>query len=69
MKRAWAAAAALFVLVLVVYAPVVDHEFVNYDDRWYVSENSYVQDGWSGRAVRWAFTTTHTSNRHPLTWL
>jgi tetratricopeptide (TPR) repeat protein len=57
------------VLVAIVYAPVWHHAFVNYDDDRYVTENPFVRQGLSLASVRWALTTTHASNWHPLTWL
>jgi tetratricopeptide (TPR) repeat protein len=60
------------VLVLVtlgVYAGVLQHNFVNYDDFDYVLENPHVQGGLSPSGVIWAFTTGFASNWHPLTWL
>lgn len=53
----------------VVYAPVARHDFVNLDDRQYVVENPAVRDGLSLRGLRFAFTSFHASNWHPLTWL
>ena len=54
---------------LAVYRPVAKYDFVTFDDGHYVYENPHVRGGldWSG--VSWAFTTTWTSNWHPLTWL
>ena len=52
-----------------MYAPVRHHEFVNFDDSQYVSENRHVTSGLSGPALSWALTTGHASNWHPLTWL
>jgi tetratricopeptide (TPR) repeat protein len=43
--------------------------FVNYDDQDYVTENSVVQKGLTWTGIKWAFTTGHASNWHPLTWL
>ena len=52
-----------------MYAPVRHHEFVNFDDSQYVSQNPEVTGGLNGRAVSWALTTGHAGNWHPLTWL
>ena len=62
-----AVAAALVAAALLVYAPVRDFGFVNYDDPHYVSENPHVTAGlrWSG--VVWAATASHAANWHPLT--
>jgi tetratricopeptide (TPR) repeat protein len=42
---------------------------VNYDDQDYVTENSVVQKGLTWTGIKWAFTTGHASNWHPITWL
>lgn len=44
-------------------------EFLNYDDDIYVSMNAFVQRGVTVESVRWAFTTAHAANWHPLTWI
>ena len=64
-------AALIFVAILTfaVYAPVLHNEFINYDDIEYVTANPVVQQGLTGQGFIWAFTTNHTGNWHPLTWL
>jgi tetratricopeptide (TPR) repeat protein len=57
------------VLVLVVFAQVRHHEFVDLDDQLYVVNNEHVMTGLSAENVRWAFTTGWAANWHPLTWL
>ncbi len=52
-----------------VYSPVSGHAFVAYDDGEYVTNNAKVQAGLTRSGVKWAFTTGHASNWHPLTWL
>jgi len=52
-----------------VYWPVKDHEFVNFDDDLYITENWVVQKGLNRESVVWAFTTTFPAYWHPLTWL
>jgi len=54
---------------IALYLPSFGHQFVNFDDNQYVSENPMVRGGLTLPAVRWAFTTGHASNWHPLTWL
>lgn len=54
---------------LLVFGQVVNHEFINYDDRGYVTDNPYINNGWSEEGVRWAFTTKLYGHYHPLTWL
>ena len=54
---------------LVVFWPVRNYEFINYDDDAYVFDNPNVKAGLTLKGVIWAFTTTHMGNWHPLTWL
>jgi Tfp pilus assembly protein PilF len=59
----------LVAAVCATYAGVLGFDFVRYDDPDYVLENPLVRAGLSGSALRAAFTSTHASNWHPLTWL
>jgi tetratricopeptide (TPR) repeat protein len=67
--RAIACALAIAAAAVAVYAPVRDNTFVNFDDASYVADNAMVQRGFSADGVRWAFTTGHAGNWHPVTWL
>ena len=58
----------LGVLILVVYSKVQYHEFVNYDDGRYITENKHIKD-FSKENFIWAFTQSHSANWHPVTWL
>src|SRR5574341_1554548 len=59
----------LLVLVLSVFWQVGSHPFTVLDDPVYVLENPSVQRGLTPEGLAWAFTTLHSSNWHPLTWL
>ena len=61
--------AALIVSTLLTYWPVLKNEFINYDDPDYVTTNEMVQKGLTAEGFKWAFTTGHASNWHPITWL
>jgi Tfp pilus assembly protein PilF len=58
----------LAVAVVAAYVPALHGQFLAWDDNVYVVENPHVR-GLSWENVRWAFTTTHTGNWIPLTWL
>ena len=60
---------ALVLSTVAVYWQVWNHDFVNYDDTFYVSRNQNVQSGLTFDSIKWAFTTGHAANWHPLTWL
>ncbi len=59
----------LLLLVLGVYWGSWTHAFVDFDDGEYVYDNPHVKAGLTRAGVRWAFTTFHAANWHPLTWL
>jgi protein O-mannosyl-transferase len=65
----FAVAGALLAGTLLLYLQVFHHQFLFYDDGQYVAENPRVRAGLSWEGVRWAFTTLHFHNWHPLTWL
>ena len=52
-----------------VYWEVRNFDFVTFDDYTYVAENPNVQSGLSKSGLVWAFTRSHASNWHPVTWL
>jgi len=59
----------LSVITIAVYWQVLHFDFINFDDPKYVTENLHVQQGLTSDSIRWAFTTKHVNNWHPLTWL
>ncbi len=59
----------LFAVVVVIYVQTVRFPFVNYDDDVYVTGSPHVRMPFSFETLRWAFTTGHFANWHPLTWL
>jgi len=58
---------ALALTTLAVYWQVHTHDFIAFDDDLYVTANDNVQAGLTWQGVKWAFTTTHAYNWHPLT--
>jgi Flp pilus assembly protein TadD len=54
---------------LLVYYPVGWFPFVSLDDPSYVSSNPRVQAGLSQEGLKWALSTGHAGNWHPVTWL
>jgi tetratricopeptide (TPR) repeat protein len=59
----------LALAVLAAYGRLWDCDFVAFDDGDYVTANEMVQRGVSWEGVVWAFSTSHASNWHPLTWI
>jgi hypothetical protein len=61
--------AALLLVTLGLYQPVLEQGFVQFDDNRYVTENLAIQHGVDAATVQWAFTTDRMGTWHPLTWL
>src|ERR1039458_8832321 len=69
MRREAIICLGLAAITVALYWPVHRHDFINFDDRDYVTENPTVRAGITWPGVRWAFGGSHASNWHPLTWL
>ena len=59
----------IVMLIVFVFAPVLWHNFVNFDDPIYVLDNPIVTDGFTWRGVVRAFTMIQAGYWIPLTWL
>lgn len=59
----------LAILIAAPYAQIKSHEFINWDDPFYIYNNSMVSAGLSWLGVGWAFVSGTASNWHPLTWI
>jgi Flp pilus assembly protein TadD len=59
----------LFELVVWVFLPSLQGEFLIYDEYGYVTGNSHVNSGLSWTNFVWAFSSLFAANWHPLTWL
>jgi hypothetical protein len=64
------------VVILVLVAAVLSaywgargNDFIDIDDEQYLTRNAHVQQGLTTESIKWAFTTGHMGNWHPLTWL
>ena len=68
-RRVFLISLCLIVVIIVPYWQVISFDFVGYDDQEYVTENSKVQKGLTVEGLKWAFTTFHSANWHPITWL
>lgn len=69
LKRDAIICGLLMAAILLVYCRVINHEFVNYDDDLYVTENSTVQKGITWEGIKWAFRFNKVGYLHPLSWL
>jgi len=56
-------------VTVAVYWPMLQNDFIDYDDDLYVTANMMVRQGLSLKGLLWSITTFHAANLHPLTWL
>src|SRR5437870_4181310 len=59
----------LAIVTFWIYAQVIGHRFITFDDPSYIEENPMVNRGVTLAGLAWAFTTVHSGNWHPLTWI
>src|SRR6266404_3015415 len=59
----------LAVVTFGIYAQVIGHRFITFDDPTYIQENTMVNRGVTLGGLTWAFTTFYAGNWHPLTWI
>jgi Flp pilus assembly protein TadD len=67
--RAAALAAALALFTAAAFLPVLRNGFIGVDDPDYVTGNPRVLAGPTPEGIAWAFTSVHSFNWHPLTWV
>jgi protein O-mannosyl-transferase len=64
----------LIVLFLIIascaaFGRITGNDFINFDDDYYITENSHIQSGINAGSIKWAFVSIAVSNWHPLTWI
>jgi len=67
--RLWPWLVILAILIILPYAQIKSHDFIIWDDPYYIYNNPVVASGLSKAGIAWAFTTGITANWHPLTWI
>ncbi|MDB6021912.1 MAG: Tetratricopeptide 2 repeat protein [Pedosphaera sp.] len=68
-RQVWFICLALCLGTFLLYGAVLKHNFINFDDPIYVTENPFIQNGVTASTLSWALTTGHAGNWHPLTWI
>ncbi|MFZ2448392.1 MAG: tetratricopeptide repeat protein [Syntrophobacteraceae bacterium] len=69
MQRKSIICLVLAAITLLAHIEVFHCEFLDFDDRTYVTANASVLSGLSLKGLWWALTSYHATNWHPLTWL
>ena len=67
-RRRWAAALLVSAVTVLVFWPVLDNQFVNWDDDRNFLNNPHYR-GLGPPQLRWMWTTSHLGHYHPLTWM
>jgi protein O-mannosyl-transferase len=65
----WVVCLLLCAAVLVAFWPALRCNFVYFDDQDYIVFNKDIQHGINWQSIKWALTTSHSANWHPLTWI
>lgn len=71
VKKHVFALCVLLIVPLIIYGQVLHHDFINFDDQDYVTENPYVQKGLTVDSTAWAFSL-HDNDLtywHPLAYM
>ncbi len=55
--------------ILAIYWQVARFKFISLDDPDYITKNRHVLTGLKRENIIWAFTSAHSANWHPLTWI
>ena len=63
----------LIVIFLIVtsflsFGRIAGNDFINFDDKGYITENNHIKSGINPESIKWAFTSVVVKNWHPLTW-
>jgi tetratricopeptide (TPR) repeat protein len=59
----------LALVTFALYAPMLHHGFIIFDDETYIKGNAHVTSGLNSTSIIWAFKSGEAANWHPLTWI
>ena len=59
----------IFALIIILFLPVREFEFLNFDDNVFIINNPHISSGLSTTNIRWAFLNIHAGQWQPLTWI
>lgn len=68
-EQRWFWLVFISILISLPYLQMLSHDFINWDDPFYIYNNHMVTRGLSWMGIGWAFITVTTANWHPLTWI
>lgn len=59
----------ILALIILLFLPTHEFEFLNFDDNVFIINNPYVSSGLSITNIRWAFLNIYAGQWQPLTWI
>jgi len=59
----------LMVATFCIYSQIQDHEFINFDDDRYITDNLNVKAGLTSKSVKWVLTNSSHGDWAPVRWL
>jgi len=68
-KKKYLVAVLLTVSILIAFGRIVGNDFTSYDDSRLITQNSFIQEGFTAKSIKWAFTDLDHEYWHPLTSL
>ncbi len=68
-QRTWVALLILLVVTAALYWPVLQCDYIDFDDYQYAAQNEVVKAGLTWQGIAWAFITPVANNWHPLTMI
>lgn len=69
MTKKYIVAVLLTVSILIAFGRIVGNDFINYDDGKLITQNIFIQKGFTSESIKWAFTDLDHECWHPLTSL
>jgi hypothetical protein len=68
-SRVWLLRCVLFAMTALVYVPIWDNGFIDYDDEAFITTNSHVKEGLTRSSVDWAWKNKESPYWMPIVWL
>jgi tetratricopeptide (TPR) repeat protein len=68
---AWLIAVLLALVTIAIYWPATGHDFINFDDPLYITDNPHIRAGLTWEGLAWAFGRVHGEGTywHPVSWV
>ena len=68
-RRSCLLSALLAAAILLAFFPVLNNDFIKFDDGFYIVHNPHVTTGLTWNNLRWSLGAGYQGNWHPVTWI